>query len=76
MKSYGAIFFVSYFATFFVLVTLKNRFGANGTGEGTLPGDVFIPIGDKSIFFPFTSSLAAAAIITVMYQAYDFFKRF
>lgn len=75
MSKYGAIFTVSFFAVFIILVTLRQNFGSGTTSA--IPGDIFINLtNDKVIFLPFTSSLAAAGFVTVMYQAYTILKSY
>jgi hypothetical protein len=75
MSKYGAIFSLSFFGAFFGLVTLRFRYGGEKIESGIL-GDMVFHLGEKTVFLPFTSSLALAAIITIMYEAYNIFKRF
>jgi hypothetical protein len=66
-QKYGIIFTFSYFGGFIVLVTLSARFGFDFP---TFPGDLKY----KFFYFPFTSSLAIAAFVTVLFEAYNMFR--
>lgn len=75
LSKYGIIFTFSFFGAFILLVNIRWRFGS-GT-ESTVPGDFFVTLGkDRIVFLPFTSSLGAAALVTIMYEAYNIFKRY
>lgn len=66
MKKYGLMFFGTFILAFFLLITFDNRFDFP-----TFFGDIRI---GKSFYLPFGSSVATAAFVTVMFEAYKLFK--
>jgi len=71
LSVYGLRFGISYIAGFFLLVTFYGRFGFP-----TFFGDILIKSGGITLYLPFTSSLAIAAFVTIMIEAYFYFKRY
>jgi hypothetical protein len=71
IKKYGVIFSLTYIGTFILLVTFYSRYEFP-----TFPGDILINRGGFFIYLPFTSSLASAAFVTILTEAYKVFKNY
>lgn len=65
LARYGLKFAGIYVLGFIVLVTFAGRFKAT-----VFPGDILIQRESFTIYFPFTSSLAIAVFVLIIFEVY------